>query len=167
MTAARMKKAARISLAGMALLALAACAPGRDRYGDPREGYLLDPWQWEVLADWSAVKTIGVVLTEFKFLPDGLVFEQGVPYRLRLENMGDYTHFFAAEEFFKSIAVRSLVSSEETVSHPLLEEIAVPSGAVRELTFVPVRVGVYELDCTVLGHAFFGMTGTIEIVGES
>lgn len=46
---------------------------------------------------------------------------------------------------------------------PYLESIAVPPGAVGELSFVPVREAVYEPKCTAPFHAAFGMTGEIRI----
>ena len=50
------------------------------------------------------------------------------------------------------------------MANPYLERIAVSAGAAKELFFVAVEPGVYELLCTVFLHDTFGMTGTITIL---
>jgi uncharacterized cupredoxin-like copper-binding protein len=150
--------------AAVSLAPLAGCAGGSDVFGDPKAGYLADAAARVASVDWSRAEAVTVVLSEYRFAPDALEFRAGAPYRLRITNDGSVTHFFASGPFFRAIAAQRLTGPSGTVESPYLEEIAVPPGTVRELSFVAVGVGVYEFRCMAPFHAGFGMTGEIRVI---
>jgi uncharacterized cupredoxin-like copper-binding protein len=103
------------------------------------------------------------VLTEYHFAPSALTFEAGRPYRLVLRNAGSSTHTFTSQGFFQAIAVQKLASASGEQDQPYIENIEVPAGGSKELTFLPVRPGSYPLACSVFLHDSFGMTGEVTI----
>ena len=105
------------------MLGLAGCAGGEDVFGKPGAGYVEDMAAQVAAADWSKAETITVTLSEFEFAPATLSFRQGVPYRLRMENRGDATHFFASEGFFKAIATQRLKTPQGEIDMPYLRSI--------------------------------------------
>ena len=148
------------------VLTIAGCATAPvDDFATSASGYVEDQAAYITQANWGNAGTVEVVLDEFAFAPDSLRFTAGQPYRLRLTNAGDVTHFFVSEGFFRSIAVRSLSDARDSGGPILLESIAMPAGSTRELTFIPVVAGSYALECTVPFHAMFGMEGEITIIG--
>ena len=115
-------------------------------------------------ADWSKMETTTVVMNEFAFKPVTLVFRQGVPYKLVIENRGEQKHYFTAEGFFRAIATRKLQSNTDgEVKAPYFSAIEVYPGRSLELYFIPVKIGTFELVCTIEGHAPMGMKGEIRI----
>lgn len=115
-------------------------------------------------ADWSKMETATVTMTDFVFTPANIVFRQGVPYKLVIENKGTQKHYFTAEGFFRAIATRKLQSnSDGEVKAPYFSAIEVYPGRTLDLYFIPVAKGSYHLVCTVEGHAEMGMKGEIRI----
>jgi len=108
-------------------------------------------------------ENVTLELSEFQFEPAALVFREGVPTRLTLRNVGDRTHTFVSERFFKAIAAQKLVSAAGEVSNPYVETIEVPSVEEKQLYFLPVAKGTYPLECSILLHDIFGMEGQITI----
>lgn len=152
---------AAIITAGLA--ALTACASGDIVREAPPAGYVQDAPARVSAADWSEARTVEVVLTEYAFTPDRLVFESGQPYHLVLRNQGSSTHTFTAPGFFQGIAAQKLVAASGEQDLPYIENVEVPSHGTKELYFVPVRSGTYSLECSVFLHDAFGMTGEITI----
>ena len=113
-------------------------------------------------ADFTHAEKVTVTATEYAFDPPTLAFRAGRPYVLRLENKGERTHFFSAEAFFKTVAVRALTGRGEDAG-PYLKTIGLKPGETRELAFVPLRKGRYEFLCTAPFHAAFGMGGAITV----
>lgn len=148
---------------GAALALLAGCAGGDVFQEKPPPGYVTDVAQRTAGVDWADAEAVVVTLSEFRFAPAQVVFRQGVPYRLSLRNTGQRSHTFVSEGFFKAIAAGRLVSSGTVTTQPYVVSIEVPTGAVKELYFVAVRKGTYDLQCTVFLHETFGMEGTITI----
>ena len=144
------------------MLLLAACAtPAVDSVSDSKIGYVNEGAA--ASADWTNAVTVKVMVADFQFEPDHLTFESGKAYRLDLENKSKSTHFFAAEEFFKSVVTEKLVEGGNSVDRPLLKAIALAPGETKEILFVPIRKGTYELQCTAPFHKALGMSGTIDI----
>jgi len=115
-------------------------------------------------ADWSKMETTTVSMTDFAFNPAAIVFRQGVPYKLVIENKGTQKHYFTAEGFFRAIATRKLQSNTDgEVKAPYFSAIEVYPGRTLDLYFIPVKSGSYRLVCTVEGHEGMGMTGEIRI----
>ncbi len=144
-------------------LAMAGCATGEVLTERPAPGYVEDVAARVEAVDWTQSKIVTVALSEFKFEPTTLRFQEGVDYRLRLRNTGDSPHTFVSEGFFKAIAAEKLISADGMIASPYLQTIEVLSGSEKELRFVAVRQGTYDLECTVLLHALFGMEGKIVI----
>lgn len=157
-----MKKTKRVVVAA-ALLLLSGCALNVDRFGTAEGGYLADPASYTAAVDWTKAETVTVKLSDFAFTPKTIEFKEGTAYRLRLENTSDKTHYFAADEFFKAIAVAKLVTAKGEETNPYVKLIAVPEGETKELDFVAVERGEFDFLCTAPLHAVFGMRGTIHI----
>jgi uncharacterized cupredoxin-like copper-binding protein len=114
-------------------------------------------------ADWSKMETVTVTMTEYSFSPSPIVLKEGVPTRLVLKNAGKEAHYFVAERFFKTIATRKIQSSDGEIKAPSFTAVEVYPGKMLEWFFVPAQKGVYDLLCTVKGHAEHGMKGKIEV----
>ncbi len=148
---------------GVVLSLVAACAPGTVFVTEPPPGYAEDAQARVAAAEWTGAETVTVMLMEFRIAPQALVFRQGVPYHLRIENRGKLTHTFAAKGFFKAIAVQKVRLGESEAALPYVQSIVVAGGEVTDLYFVALRPGTYDLECSVFLHDVFGMTGTVEI----
>lgn len=106
--------------------------------------------------DWSLARPVTVKLIDERFVPDALVFEHGVPYRLRLENTGHHMHEFTAPEFLKAVVVRNPEVLEAAKNELLLQP-----GEHKDLYFVAPSAGRYGLTCA--DHDWDGMTGSITV----
>jgi uncharacterized cupredoxin-like copper-binding protein len=99
---------------------------------------------------------VTVVLSEYRFSPDHLVFRRGDAYRLLLENRGKELHEFTAPAFFHAVSVRT-----PEVLAAGGGEIVLRPGERKELDFVASAAGRYALSCA--DHDWAGMTGEIVI----
>ena len=156
-------QAGKAALAALAVIGVGGCAGAQDVFGDPGAGYVRDARERVASAEWRRAETLTVVLSEYAFSPGTLTFRAGTPYRLRIENGGDSTHFFVSDGFFKAIAPGRLITRSGETAQPTLKSIALAPGEAKTLEFVPVRTGAYKLECTAPLHAQFGMHGTILI----
>lgn len=145
------------------LLAMAACTTGDVLTDKPAPGYVEDVAALVGAVDWTQAEIVTVELSEFQFKPTKLRFQEGVGYRLMLRNTGDGRHTFVAETFFTAIAADKLISADDMIATPYLQVIEVLPGSEKELRFVPVRKGTYDLECSVPFHALFGMEGVITV----
>ncbi len=115
-------------------------------------------------ADWSKQETVTVTMSDFAYAPETLVFHEGVPTRLVIENRGSQKHYFTAEDFFRAIATRKVQSNTDgEIKAPYFTAIEVYPGRSLDLYFVPITRGTYPLHCTITGHAELGMKGEIRI----
>jgi uncharacterized cupredoxin-like copper-binding protein len=114
-------------------------------------------------ADWSKMETVTVTMTEYAFSPSPIILKEGVPTRLLLKNDGKEAHYFVAEQFFKRIATRKVQGSDGEIKAPFFTAVEVYPGKMLEWFLVPAQKGVYDLLCTVKGHAEHGMKGKIEV----
>ena len=106
--------------------------------------------------DWARATDVTVRLKDYRFEPRSLAFRRGTPYRLRLENRSTHQHEFTSPAFFGAIAARN-----PDVVSTARPEIVVDPGQEKDLYFVAVAPGRYELLCA--DHDFAGMTGEIVI----
>jgi uncharacterized cupredoxin-like copper-binding protein len=106
--------------------------------------------------DWLAARKVRVVTLEYVFKPANLTFQQGVAYRLRVDNKGKETHEFTARDFFKAVELRDAkpLNADHT-------EIVVQPGEHKDLYFVATRAGSYKLICS--DHDWAGMVGSITV----
>jgi uncharacterized cupredoxin-like copper-binding protein len=100
--------------------------------------------------------TLDVVMIDYKFQPDHLTLQHGVPYRLHLENHGKETHEFTAPTFFAA----SKIDNPDVLNREHSEIIMQP-GDSKDLFVTPGPPGTYDLRCA--DHDWDGMTGGITI----
>ena len=144
-----------IELVAVTFLLLTGCA---------RVDYITDAQARIGVADWSKMKTVAVVMTEFSYAPADLRFKAGIPYKLQIQNQGSVKHYFTAERFFKAIATRKVQSNADgEIKAPYFLALEVFPGRSLDLYFVPVTKGTYRLHCTIAGHDAQGMHGSILI----
>lgn len=107
-------------------------------------------------ADGQQPIMLNVVMIDYKFQPDHLTLQHGVPYRLHLENHGKETHEFTAPTFFAASKIDNpdVLNRERT-------EIVMQPGDVKELLVTPGPPGNYDLRCA--DHDWNGMTGGIAV----
>ncbi len=152
-----------VVFANIVLLFFAGCSTGDVVLKKPTPGYIQDVQPYVATVDWSNAEKIIVTLTNFSFTPEDLVLQGGKPYRLRLENKSADTRDFTSESFFKSVAVQQLSSPGREIASPYLKTVEVAPGKMRDLNFVAVKPGNFDLECSVGLHALFGMEGKIII----
>jgi uncharacterized cupredoxin-like copper-binding protein len=131
------------------------------------EEYVANAAEFVEAANWEEMQEVTVELNEFSFTPGELTFEAGVPYELKLRNVGQEKHYFTAHEFYRAIATRKAESEQSEVKVPYFTAIEVYPGEEVELYFVPVLPGTFELFCEIEGHADAGMVGTITVTGDA
>jgi uncharacterized cupredoxin-like copper-binding protein len=100
--------------------------------------------------------TVNVVMIDYKFQPDHLILQHGVPYRLHLENRGKETHEFTAPVFFAA----SKIDNPDVLNRER-SEIVMQPGDVKDLLVTPGPPGNYDLRCA--DHDWDGMTGGITV----
>ena len=107
-----------------------------------------------------APETVTIRLSRFAFEPDHLRLRAGVPVRLRFVNESNRGHDFSAPAFF------SASSYAPGSAPPPKGRIEVPGKRSAEILLVPQQPGTYEFECTHFLHSFFGMTGTLDVIGS-
>jgi uncharacterized cupredoxin-like copper-binding protein len=137
------------------LLFLAGCAAEREPITPSAE-----PTASLVDVDWSRAERVDVLLTEFEFAPNHLLFGRGRPYRLHLENRGTGGHNFAAPAFFESVVLRDDAVAADA---PIEGGVELARGEVKDVYFVALQAGTFPLECSHLLHPIFGMTGEIVV----
>ncbi|MGO8915675.1 MAG: cupredoxin domain-containing protein, partial [Stellaceae bacterium] len=104
----------------------------------------------------ATAETVELVMTEYRFSPDRLLFQHGLPYRLVLVNRGAELHELTAPEFFASIALDNPDSLAQGG-----KEVVLRPGERQELRFVALRPGRYPMSCA--DHDWAGMVGEIVV----
>ena len=118
-------------------------------------------------ANWEAMQTVNVELSDHDFEPKHLKLKAGQAYRLVIKNTGEADHYYTAAEFFRSIAWRKVQTPRPhggEVKAPYFTAVeAYKKGGTVELFFVPVKKGTFEVVCTIEDHKEKGMTGSITV----
>ena len=99
---------------------------------------------------------IGLVMIDYKFVPDHLTFQHDMHYRLHIENRGKETHEFTAPTFFAT----AKIDNPDVLNHEHTE-IVVQPGKSKDLLFTPGKPGAYDLRCA--DHDWTGMVGGITV----
>jgi uncharacterized cupredoxin-like copper-binding protein len=101
-------------------------------------------------------QTINLIMVDYRFEPDHLIFEHDMPYRLHMENHGKETHELTAPTFFATanIANPDVLNREHS-------EIVMQPGDVKDLFLTPLHPGTYDLRCS--DHDWDGMVGGITV----
>ena len=100
--------------------------------------------------------TLNVTMIDYKFEPNHLTFQHGVPYRLHLENHGKETHELTAPVFFAAAKIDNpdVLNRERT-------EVVMQPGDVKDVFLTPGKPGTYDLRCA--DHDWNGMVGGITV----
>lgn len=116
-------------------------------------------------ADWKAMQTVTVTLSEHHFEPSELKLKAGQPYKIELKNEGDKDHYYTAEKFFRNVAWRKLmVNKQAEIKSDYFTAVEVlKKGGQLDLYLVPVTKGSYEVICTIDDHREKGMEGKIVV----
>ncbi|MBI2880715.1 MAG: biphenyl 2,3-dioxygenase [Candidatus Tectomicrobia bacterium] len=96
------------------------------------------------------------------FEPKELTFETGRLYKLVLINPSPVKHYFSALRFAAAVWTRKVQDAGMEVKGAI-REIELLPGKRAEWFFVPVQAGVFELRCTIPGHAEAGMIGRVAL----
>ncbi len=129
--------------------------------------YLYNAGDFVSAADWDTMVTVTVEMNEYSYEPHDLTFVAGTPYKLEIVNVGDTKHYFTAEKFYRSIALRKAQTSEGEFKAPYMKAVEVFPGDQVDLYFVAVYPGTYDSICTITGHEEAGMTGHITVTGTA
>jgi len=130
--------------------------------------------EWIDAANWDEATIVEVSMVEtsaneMSFSPNNLSFEAGKPYILRITNAASNSskHYFSPEgtSFYMAIATRKVQTAEAEYKAPYFDAVELKLGGTREIYFVPVIAGTYDLICTITNHASYGMTGEVVITG--
>lgn len=105
---------------------------------------------------------LGTSAGALRFEPDQLEFVAGQRYKLVLDNPSDQKHYFTAKNFADSIWSQKVDAGSVEIKGAI-HELELKPGAVADWVFVPQKPGIYELHCSIKGHAEAGMVGRIEI----
>ncbi|HIK45458.1 MAG TPA: biphenyl 2,3-dioxygenase [Leptolyngbyaceae cyanobacterium M65_K2018_010] len=105
---------------------------------------------------------LGTKAGDLRFQPDHLVFEAGQRYQLVLDNPSPQKHYFTAKDFADALWSQKVEAGGVEVKGAI-HELELKPGAVAEWVFIPQKSGLYELHCSIPGHAEAGMVGQIEV----
>lgn len=103
-----------------------------------------------------SIATINVTMIDYKFVPDRLIFQHDVRYRLHLENHGKETHEFTAPVFFATAKI-----DNPEVLNRQRSEIVLQPGDVKDVFLTVGKPGTYDLRCA--DHDWNGMVGGITV----
>jgi uncharacterized cupredoxin-like copper-binding protein len=104
----------------------------------------------------SEPQTVNLTMIDYRFIPDHLIFEHGVHYRLHLENHGKETHELTAPTFFAT----ANIDNPEALNHER-SEIVMQPGETKDIFLTAHRPGTYDLLCA--DHDWAGMVGGITV----
>jgi uncharacterized cupredoxin-like copper-binding protein len=99
---------------------------------------------------------VDVVMVDYRFEPDHLIFQHDVSYQLHLENHGKETHEFTAPVFFATATIDNsgLLNADRS-------EVLMQPGDKKDLFLTPHKPGTYDLRCA--DHDWYGMVGGITV----
>ncbi|HEY1936259.1 MAG TPA: cupredoxin domain-containing protein [Acetobacteraceae bacterium] len=106
--------------------------------------------------DWATARHLTVTMVDYRFEPDHLVLDHGVPYVLHMVNRGGDVHEFTAPDFFAA----SLVRDPHLISRGG-DQVVLQPGATADVALVPLHAGRFDLRCA--DHDWDGMVGEIDV----
>jgi plastocyanin len=107
-------------------------------------------------ASHSELQTVNLTMIDYRFIPDHLIFEHDVHFRLHLENHGKETHELTAPTFFATADI----DNPEALNHERTEIVMQP-GETKDIFLTAHRPGTYDLLCA--DHDWAGMVGGITV----
>ena len=114
-------------------------------------------------ADWDAMLTVRVDMSDFTFTPESLTLKAGQPYKLEIVNTGTVKHYFTAGEFYQTAAFRKVQDNSGEIKAPYFKAVEIFPGEQADLYLIPTKVDTYRSVCTITGHEDAGMHGTIVV----
>jgi hypothetical protein len=108
--------------------------------------YLSDQQEIIEAADWAAAKTLEIRIRQNEFSPTIIRLRQGEPYIMLVENRDDIAHMLVAKEFFKTVAIRKILSQTLEISKVNLIGLHLSPGEVKEVHFIPARDGWFDFE---------------------
>jgi uncharacterized cupredoxin-like copper-binding protein len=146
-------------LAGTMMLAACSRLTGSDdvfEYVDVK-GTVLKPQEIIDAVDWDQALVFEIDIRQNEFRPMIVHLFQGEPYIMVVENRDDVGHLFAAPEFFKTTAIRKIVTEKEEIRGVNVMALNLKPGEIKEVHFVPVRDGWYDFEGGEPGGLFPGL----------
>ena len=110
---------------------------------------------------WSNPIHMEIILDNFKYIPEDIVFKKCQAYHLVLTNKSNISHTFTAKEFFESVLYKGDSGEIDVMTDDDMDKLDLKGRQASTLEFMPAVVGKYPLKCTHFGHAFRGMKGSI------
>ena len=127
-------------------LLFAACT-GKNIYANlTSKSYISGPQEMIEAADWGAAKTFELRIRQNEFRPAIIRLTQGEPYIMLVENRDDITHMLVAEDFFKTVAIRKILSQTLEISGINLIGLHLDPGEIKEVHFIPARDGWFDFE---------------------
>ncbi|NJL49428.1 MAG: multicopper oxidase domain-containing protein [Leptolyngbyaceae cyanobacterium SM2_5_2] len=105
---------------------------------------------------------LGTAAGALRFEPDYLEFVAGQRYKLMLDNPSNQKHYFTAKDFADAVWSQKVEAGNVEIKGAI-HELELKPGAQAEWVFIPQKSGLYELHCSIAGHAEAGMMGQIEV----
>jgi uncharacterized cupredoxin-like copper-binding protein len=104
----------------------------------------------------------------YGFVPPDINLSRDVGYKLTLDNPSGNSskHYYTAADFYKTVVLRKADDTQAEIKAPYLKAVELLIEGSTTLFMVPTVDGVYDVLCTIPGHADLGMTGTVT-VGEA
>ena len=154
----RQPRVRRLGLAVFLMAILAGCTTPNERdifVALDAKGFIRDQAEIVSAADWKDAIVIEIDIRQNEFDPPLIHLFQGEPYIIVVENRDDVKHMLASPEFFKTAAIRKLITETEEISGANLVGINLDPGEVKEVHLVPVRDGWYHFEGAHGGPAIF------------
>jgi len=98
---------------------------------------------------------VNIELSNFAFSPENLHLHAGRAYQLRFTNLGSGGHNYSAPAFFAAATI-----DPEDRRYVKKGKVELAKGQALSIRLVPAA-GSYQVKCTHLLHASFGMKGSI------
>jgi len=106
----------------------------------------------------GAAERVEIDLSNFKFTPDAITLQHGLPYVLHFVNQAKGGHDFEARAFFDAASVAP--EDRAAVAKGKVER---GGGQSVDVRLTAPAAGTYEAHCTHFMHSTFGMTGKIVV----
>ena len=97
---------------------------------------------------------------ELRFFPSEIQLETGNSYKLLLDNPSPVKHYFTSKDFADASWTKKVQAGKVEVKGAI-HELELKPGGVAEWVLTPMKTGIYELHCSIKGHAAAGMIGEI------
>lgn len=97
-------------------------------------------------ADWKDAITFEIKIRQNEFRPSIIRLRQGRPYIMLIENRDEVNHFMLAQEFFKTTAIRKILTKDSEITGVNLVGIYLDPGEIKEVHFIPIRDGWFDFE---------------------